>query len=182
MMKTLRTMVLTLFTAAVVALGYAYSGTFDVAADQPHTAFAQWLLQTTRERSIATRSNGIAAPPLDAPALIGQGANEYAEMCAGCHLAPGMEDTELRQGLNPAAPELAKREGTPPAQEFWIIKPGIKMTAMPAWGKTHDDTTIWSIVAFLQKLPTLTPQQYAEMTSNAEAAHEEHEHMHEHSE
>jgi mono/diheme cytochrome c family protein len=180
-MKALTIVAFTLVAMVLIALGYAYSGAFDVAADQPHGALAQWLVRTTRERSIAARAKGITVPELDAPKLIAEGAGEYAEMCAGCHLAPGAPDNEFRKGLYPAAPELAKRErgdATSAAQQFWIVKHGIKMSAMPAWGVTHDDATLWSIVAFLQKLPTLTPQQYAEMTADSASAHEDHDHAH----
>jgi mono/diheme cytochrome c family protein len=34
------------------------------------------------------------------------------------------------------------------------------MTAMPAFGPIHSDDIIWSIVAFTQKLPTMTKEQY----------------------
>jgi ketosteroid isomerase-like protein len=42
------------------------------------------------------------------------------------------------------------------------------MTAMPAWGATHDDQRIWAMVAFLQKLPSLTPEQYQILTARGE--------------
>jgi mono/diheme cytochrome c family protein len=54
-----------------------------------------------------------------------------------------------------------------PRQAFWVIKHGIKMSAMPAWGLSHDDATIWSIVAFLKKLPDMTPEQYKEIVAKA---------------
>jgi hypothetical protein len=38
---------------------------------------------------------------------------------------------------------------------------------MPAWGGSHDDETIWSMVAFLQKLPDMTPSQYKEVVDKA---------------
>ena len=181
-MKMLTTIVLTLLVAALAGLGYVYSGAYDVAADQPHGPLVHWLSETTRERSIAVRSQGVDVPKLDAANLISDGASEYAEMCVGCHLAPGVEDNEFRKGLYPPAPELAKLEegdaSASAAEQFWIVKHGIKMTAMPAWGATHDDATLWSIVAFLQKLPTLTAQQYAQMIANAESVHEEHGHEH----
>jgi mono/diheme cytochrome c family protein len=41
------------------------------------------------------------------------------------------------------------------------------MSAMPAWGSTHDDATIWSMVAFLQKLPSMTPEQYQAIVTKA---------------
>ena len=36
---------------------------------------------------------------------------------------------------------------------------------MPAWGITHEDERIWAMVAFLQKLPELTPEQYQILTA-----------------
>ena len=54
-----------------------------------------------------------------------------------------------------------------PREAFWVIKHGIKMSAMPAWGGSHDDATIWSMVAFLQKLPDLSPAQYKDIVARA---------------
>ena len=48
---------------------------------------------------------------------------------------------------------------------FWIIKHGIKMSAMPAWGKTLDDAAIWDLVAFVRKLPEMTPETYAQLSN-----------------
>ena len=54
-----------------------------------------------------------------------------------------------------------------PRTAFWVIKHGIKMSAMPAWGSSHDDPTIWSMVAFLRKLPELSPEQYKSIVAKA---------------
>jgi hypothetical protein len=67
-----------------------------------------------------------------------------------------------------------------PRQAFWVIKHGIKMSAMPAWGSSHDDATIWSMVAFLRKLPGLTPAEYRAIVAKAppdddmEPGHDDH--------
>ena len=53
----------------------------------------------------------------------------------------------------------------------WVIKHGIKATGMPAWGPTHDDETLWSVVAFLQKLPALDEKSYRDLVGKA-APHE----------
>jgi mono/diheme cytochrome c family protein len=87
-------------------------------------------------------------------------------MCTGCHLAPGMAESEIRPGLYPQPPNLSQVRIDPRAA-FWTIKHGIKMSAMPAWGGSHDDATIWSMVAFLQKLPGLTPAQYKAIVAKA---------------
>jgi hypothetical protein len=110
-------------------------------------------------------------------------------MCEGCHLAPGVGDNELRQGLYPKPPDLTRPRERGPAATFWIIKHGLKMSAMPAWGVTHDDRSIWGLVAFLQQLPSMDPTEYRNLTGSAEArgsteaaeghVHEHHAHDHE---
>jgi mono/diheme cytochrome c family protein len=157
-----------------------YSGAYNVAGDVPHTKPVYWLLDTARTRSIAVRARSIVVPSdLSDPKRIAGGASEYAEMCSGCHLAPGMGKTEMSQGLYPAAPELSLGSELTPAEEFWVIKHGIKMTAMPAWGRTHDDELLWDMVAFLQELPTLSPKAYRTLLESAPKSHDEtmHEHM-----
>jgi mono/diheme cytochrome c family protein len=62
------------------------------------------------------------------------GAAEYDDMCSGCHLAPGQEKTEISKGLYPSPPELSRGNDLNPAEQFWVLKHGIKMTGMPAWG------------------------------------------------
>jgi len=159
-----------LIGAAVVAI---YAGLYNIAADVPHTQPVYWLLDTLRERSVAVRARDIVVPnDLDDAKRISRGAGQYAEMCSGCHLAPGMERTEISHGLYPRAPELRHRSDLTPAEQFWIIKHGVKMTGMPAWGITHDDELLWDVVAFVRKLPELTPEQYETMVKNA-PKHEE---------
>ena len=94
-------------------------------------------------------------------------------MCTGCHLGPGVEKSEISQGLYPPAPELARASNHTAAQQFWIIKHGIKLTAMPAWGRTHSDGLIWDMVAFLQRLPKLSPEQYKAVVASAPEVHDE---------
>jgi mono/diheme cytochrome c family protein len=142
-------------------------GAFDVAADRPDGALTRHVMAFARERSIDARAEGIEVPKLDTPARIAEGAEHYSAMCTGCHLAPGMAENEMRPGLNPKPPLLASLPAEDPAEQFWIVKHGIKMTGMPAWGVTHSDEEIWNIVAFLQKLPKLTPAQYRALTAHA---------------
>jgi len=52
------------------------------------------------------------------------------------------------------------------------VKHGVKMTGMPAWGVTHNDELRRDVVAFVRKLPELTPEQYETLVKNA-PKHEE---------
>lgn len=148
------------------AAGFLFSGWYNMAADTPHTRPVYWLLTVLRERSVAFHASGIKAPSLNDQALIRSGAGNYAAMCVGCHLAPGVTDSELNRGLYPAPPRLAYPGRQRSAvTDFWIIKHGIKASGMPAWGKSMEDRYIWGIVAFLEKLPQLTPGQYRELVA-----------------
>ena len=159
-MKVVPTLLLLVVLAIAGTAIFIYQGWFEISADVPHSAIVFNLMETARDRAIAVRAKNIEVPSLDKPALIAKGAMDYSEMCTGCHLAPGNKESELRQGLYPQPPDLTQRVEATPAQMFWVIKHGVKMSAMPAWGATHDDARIWDMVAFIKKLPELTPEQY----------------------
>lgn len=164
--------------AALVVAGFAgafiYTGLYDIGADAPHSRLVYWTLETLRDRAIAHHARDVTVPgDLAQPARIAAGAGLYAEMCSGCHLAPGMERTEISQGLYPPAPELARWSDLTPAEMFWVIKHGVKLSAMPAWGRTHNDILIWDMVAFIRTLPNLSPAQYQAAVRRAPADHNE---------
>jgi mono/diheme cytochrome c family protein len=161
---------ITIFTILILLIGvgsyFIYSGIYNIGADDPHSKPVFALLQTLRNRSIEARAASLAVPNLDDPQIILKGAGQYAAMCTSCHLTPGDKDSEIRPGLYPQPPDLTQTR-VAPKEAFWVIKHGIKMSAMPAWGGSHDDATIWSMVAFLQKLPDMSPSQYKEIVDKA---------------
>ena len=161
--------------AVVLLLGaIPLLGGYNIAADAPHTRPVLWVLQTVRDRSIAARAGDIVVPAdLSSASRIAAGAGLYNEMCSGCHLGPGLEPSEISHGLYPRAPELSQGSPLGPAAKFWVIKHGIKMTGMAAWGKTHSDELIWDMVAFLRKMPTLSAAQYAHAIKSAPQDHDE---------
>ena len=110
-MKKVVWIVAMLVVAGAVALGWAYSGQYNVAADAPHWDVTTRVLATVRERSIGARAADLTVPNLADPALIALGAEHYAGMCTGCHLAPGVGDNEMRQGLYPQPPNLSAAGG-----------------------------------------------------------------------
>jgi mono/diheme cytochrome c family protein len=151
--------------ALVLAAGAAFLalGGYDVAADVPHWTLTDSVLERVRARSIARRSAVIDVPALDDPELITSGAGNYDAMCAGCHLRPGIEATEMSRGLHPAPPSLIERPLEDPAAAFWVIKHGLKMSGMPAWGKSMEDRYVWGLVAFLNELPGMPADRYREL-------------------
>jgi|SRR5271163_1289931 len=154
---------------AVLAFGgveFIGSGVYNIGADDHHTKIVLALIEQLRDRSIETRSRRIEAHFVTDPVRIADGAQNYAALCVGCHLAPGVSKSGIRQGLYPHPPNLAQEELQPAQRAFWIIKHGIKMSAMPAWGTTLDDEAIWNIVAFIRKMPDMTPDSYQRLSQN----------------
>jgi mono/diheme cytochrome c family protein len=152
---------------AVVAIAGAVfigSGAYNIGADDHHTKVVLAIIEQLRERSITARANSIEARYIEDPQRIAVGARTYAALCVGCHLAPGVTKSEIRAGLYPHPPNLAQEELQQAQRAFWIIKHGIKMSAMPAWGKTLDDDIIWEVVAFVRRMPDMTPENYQQLS------------------
>jgi mono/diheme cytochrome c family protein len=153
-------------TLSVLVLGamtFVASGLYDIGADDHHTRIVLSLIEQLRERSIAARLDGITPPSLEQPTQIVVGADLYAGHCVGCHLAPGVTTSDLRPGLYPHPPNLTQAADMDARRMFWAIKHGIKMTAMPAWGKTLSDAQIWELVAFVRKMPAMSRETYQQL-------------------
>ncbi|MFC3292848.1 c-type cytochrome [Modicisalibacter luteus] len=180
-MRILLGAMLALLLLALSGVAYIYSGAYNVAASDAHTPWVEWAFHETMHNSVEEHAEGINVPDLDDDQLIAKGARAYQQMCVSCHLRPGLENTILRQGLNPKPPVLAEEGHWAPAEQFWIVKHGIKMSSMPAWGETHDDQALWEIVAFLQRLPGLSEPQYLALISSGDgstAQDDGHDHSH----
>lgn len=169
MLKTLSILLLACLAVILIGAGVVYFGVVNVAADRPHGSVVHWLLEVARNRSIAVRADDIEVPNLSDAALIQSGAGNYDAMCVGCHLAPGMESTELSRNLSPAPPNLTDpNRPHDAASDFWVIKHGIQASGMPAWGKSMSDSYIWGMVALLEQLPSLTAPEYRVLVANSE--------------
>jgi mono/diheme cytochrome c family protein len=140
----------------------AWSGLYNIAAAEPHFSSTIWLLATVRDRSVLVHSQGINAPNLSDPQFFQTGFRSYHDMCRTCHGAPGEEPSAVRKGLNPQPPTLDSQrvQGRSDAALYWIVKNGIRMTGMPAFGKTHAEEELWAIVSFVRRLPRMKPEEY----------------------
>lgn len=161
----------------------AWSGTFNVAALAPPLPLERSVLHGIMRQSVRAHAAGDGIQtPQDLAARAPKGAGDFAEMCVTCHAGPGKEPSEIGIGLNPKPPRLEEASLAWSAPEmFWIVKNGIRMTGMPAFGPTHDDERIWSIVAFARTLPGMSAEAYAQATAGAASEGAVHDHgTHEH--
>jgi mono/diheme cytochrome c family protein len=153
---------------AIGAVVFFFGGFYSVAGTAEDPAIVHWALVQVRTASI--NRHAIDQPPanLNDPAKVQAGARQFAEHgCANCHGAPGVTWTKFSEGLKPEPPELkdVANELTP-SQFFWVIKNGINMTGMPSFALAGaKDEDIWSIVAFLKKLPSISEADYKTWTA-----------------
>jgi hypothetical protein len=148
---------------------YIYFGFYDIAASDPHYNLTLWLIDQTVTQSVRRHARGII-PPMSNPAMSLSGSYHFQQMCVQCHGGPGVERSEAGEGLYPKGPDLASaKQDWTPQELFWITKNGLKMTGMPAWGRTSEDNELWAMVAFMEQLPDISPEKYQQMLSEVES-------------
>jgi mono/diheme cytochrome c family protein len=174
--------VLLIATAAFVI----YSGRAPVSAADSQTPLLDWVLRTSYEQALERYAAGIQVPNnLDTEPQLFRGARNFADMCSGCHIAPGAQETPYSMGMKPAPPDLVDlmRQRTP-AEAFWVLENGVHFTGMPAIGVSHDDQELWALVEFLQRAKTMEAEDYQRIIEMARAAarpeddHSHHDHSH----
>jgi mono/diheme cytochrome c family protein len=94
-----------------------------------------------------------------------EGVKLYGEHCAICHgVATGdASASPIAKGLYPKPPQLATDgvEDDPEGVSYWKIKHGIRLTGMPSWKGSLDDTQIWTLALFLKHMDRLPPNAQA---------------------
>jgi mono/diheme cytochrome c family protein len=158
--------------AALVAAPFVgiYGGIYNVAATSEHTAPVYWALHTAMRYSVKLRSRSIDVPSLSPTAVV-EGGRLYRDQCVRCHGAPGVAPDAFALGMMPPAANLAQAaQDWSPAELYWAIKHGIKMTAMPAWEYRLSDAELWAVVAFVTRLPEISPAEYAQHYGATSAA------------
>lgn len=169
-MRTVKVLLGGVVGLLVVAALVIWSGAYNVAATAPHFGVTKWFFATVRDQSVALRAETIEPrAELHARLAMEQAVRSFHDMCVGCHSAPGLEPSFIREGLNPKPPKLSEDrvQARSDAELFWIISRGIKMSGMPALGPTHQDDDIWELVAFIRKLPELEPEEYRALMAAA---------------
>lgn len=170
-----RTLLIGLLALAVLTAGtgaaLVYFGVYNVAATEQHTAPVYWLLNTSLKRSAVRRAPTQTPPDLDARESVARGFALYRRYCVSCHGAPGVAPDAFALGMTPLPANLALSAKHWQAGElYWVIRNGIKMTGMPGWQFRLRDGQLWDIVAFVRRLPMLSPQDYAAQTRLADSA------------
>jgi mono/diheme cytochrome c family protein len=109
-----------------------------------------WLVYR-ESRTVRLKEPAITPANLDNAQMI------FGSDCSDCHGDDGRTPTDIGQGLYPRAPDLGSAEvqDWSDREMFWIIRNGIRLSGMPAFGKQLTDQDIWSLVHYVKSLRPL---------------------------
>jgi mono/diheme cytochrome c family protein len=162
--RALRCIGVVLLVLALGGAAFVWSGIYDVSATDNHLWPTYWTIRAAMERSVGVRAKRIEVPPLDDARRARRGLGLYREHCLRCHGAPGVAPEPFALGMLPVPENLAYVAKTWSAAEiYWTVRNGLKMTGMPAWQYRLGDDAMWDVVAFVKRLPSLSPDEYEEL-------------------
>ncbi|HEX3443588.1 MAG TPA: cytochrome c [Chthoniobacterales bacterium] len=156
--------ILTLALLAGVGYFAVKAGLVPANADSKPSAVESWVANTALSAAIERGTKELRNPIQPTDENLTAGVHLYAENCAICHGASDAKPSKPAQGFHIEAPQLAKDgvEDDPETALFWIVKHGIRFSAMPSFATTLTDEEIWKIAMFLKRMDKLPPAVDAE--------------------
>ena len=143
--------------AAVVGFGL-----YNVSAAAGHLPGVSWVLHTTFRNSVELRAPPESQVPPLTDDMAAVAARHYDTACRPCHAAPGERRTWTMLSMKPVPPHIVEAvKGWEPRHLFWIALHGVKMTGMPQWPAENRRDEAWMMAAFLDRVDTMTPAEYA---------------------
>ena len=141
----------------LVAGAWTAFSLFNLSA-QPEPTAAETYFATKAKHMMVHRAAARAAippAPVDAKASAEQGDMYFGVDCSMCHGATGRKPTDNGRWMYPRAIDLgsAETQSYSDRELFWIVKNGIRLSGMPAFGKMETDEHIWNLVEYIRMLP-----------------------------
>jgi len=163
--------VLLLFVAGAGALFLWFRSHGFSAREEPSWVEARLAWHARR---IATPANAKEAknPFPETEASLTEAREHFVEHCSMCHGIDGRGQTVIGRNLYPKVPPMtdADTQQLTDGELFYIISNGVRFTGMPAWGGEDSPESIWGLVAFIRRLPKLSPEEIKLMQQMATGA------------
>lgn len=125
------------------------------------------LARTLRRLAVPSDLRGRKNPVPSTSEVLAEGQAHFADHCAVCHGNDGKGQTAMGPNFYPPVPDMTLQEtqSQSDGELFATIENGIRLTGMPAWGNGTAESAYgsWSLVHFIRRLPTLTPEEADQM-------------------
>jgi len=140
----------------VLVGGGVMASQFDLSA-LPEPGRTETLLATKAKHFFVRRASRAAPPPAPThmKASLTEGDKLFGTDCSECHGNSGRKPTDAGRWMYPRAADLGSAEVQRYSDRelFWIVKSGIRLSGMPAFGRVESDEHIWDLVRFVRTLP-----------------------------
>lgn len=139
---------------------YFTTGRAPVAVTDPMMPFERKLAKAALHARIEKDPHTDPAPVPANEATYLAGADIYKQNCAVCHGLPGEAQSNIAQGMFPKPPELFHGTGVtddPAWESYWKAKNGLRLTGMPGFQKTLNDTQLWQVSVLLANADKISP-------------------------
>ncbi|MBV9086182.1 MAG: cytochrome c [Acidobacteriaceae bacterium] len=158
MSKFLAGIVFTVVVGALVAFFYTRDGHMPVNADVSPGKVETYLATRAFDASVERHAPKMNNPVQPTDENLKRGLAIYSMNCAVCHGTPGKDTKTVGMASYPPAPQFNEDPpDMPDFQNYWIIKHGVRYTAMPSWGKMLSDDDMWTLATFLSRYKDLPP-------------------------
>jgi len=138
-------------------LTYFLLGMGETRSDAKPPAWETMLMRSAVRASVRRASPSLPSPPPATQQAIVAGGKLYLMGCTGCHGELGKPYAE-EQAHYPPVPQLPHTGSQYSEAEIaWIIKHGIRMTGMSAYGPFYNDNQLWALAAFVRRINNLSP-------------------------
>ena len=143
------------------------------AAEEP-SSLEKVAARTARNLAIPSRARNEENPWKPTPETLKEAREDFIARCAICHGNDGSGQTQVGQNLYPKAPDLRLplTQNLTDGELRYIIRNGVRLTGMPAWGNPHveQDEDSWKLVLFIRGLRQLTTEEKTQQASTANGA------------
>ena len=142
-----------------VVLAYFGLGMSETRSDVRPPAWESVLMRSAVRASVRRGAAGMAAPAPASEESIIAGGKRYIAGCAGCHGEPG-KPYEEDHAHYPPIPQLA-HTGTQYSEPevAWVIRHGVRMTGMSAYGPFYKESDLWAVAAFVRRINGLSAEE-----------------------
>lgn len=138
---------------AVVLAAVGVSRFSLTALDEPGRA-ETYLATEVKHLLVSRDSREVLPGPASTAASIAAGEKLYGAECAMCHGLNGRTPTDNGRWMYPRAADLTSGQVQQYSDRelFWILKNGIRLSGMPAFGQVETDEHIWEFVHYVRSL------------------------------
>lgn len=152
--------ILLLFVAGAIASFFWFRNHGFSARAEPSWIEAR-LARHARRIATPAGAKELKNPVPETEASLTEAREHFVGHCSMCHGIDGRGKTTIGRNLYPKVPPMtdADTQQLSDGELFYIISNGIRFTGMPAWGGEDSPESIWGLVAFIRRLPKLSPEE-----------------------